>query len=76
MRMGKRHFTVTIPIAGHLIVDVEAETEERAKEEAFNKATLDDIEDWEALNKFNQGNICYCPSPWEVEIVDEGEVEE
>lgn len=65
--MGK-FYTVTIPIAGHAFVDVEAESEAEAEEKAFGSVTRDHIEEWEALKKINQGNVCYCPMPWEVEI--------
>jgi len=70
-----RLWSVTMPIAGHAFLEVEAETEEQAREMAFNTVTFDHVEKWEALEQFNQGNVCYCPSPWQVEITDEGEVE-
>jgi hypothetical protein len=44
---------------------------------ASEKAVLDDkakdceVEDWTCMEQFNQGNVCYCPSPWEVEVEDE-----
>jgi len=25
------------------------------------------LETWEALGWFHQGNVCYCPPPWEAE---------
>lgn len=71
----KRLFYVTIPIAGHAFKEIEAVSEEAAIEEAFNTVTLDDVDDWEAPERFNQGNVCYCPSPWEVDVEDHGEVE-
>lgn len=59
-------YIVTIPIAGHLRFEVEAEDEESAIEKASDmdheKAELE----WEQLSRFNQGNVCYCPSPWEI----------
>lgn len=61
-------FDVVIPIAGHVYLQVEADTEEEAIDKAFNEATIEDVEDWECLEQFNQGNVCYCPSPWEVEV--------
>ena len=63
-----KEYEVIIPIAGHAFVTVEAESEDDAKEKAFEKVTLDHVESWEPLERFNQGNICYCPSPWEVEV--------
>lgn len=64
-------WSVTLPIAGHAVVTVEAGDEETAIAEAFNIVTLADVEVWEALEQFNQGNICYCPQPWEAEAIDE-----
>jgi hypothetical protein len=58
---------VTIPIAGHAYVTVEAESEDKAIEKALDEASLKDVEGWEALERFNQGNVCYCPQPWEAE---------
>lgn len=70
--MSNRTFRVTIPIAGHAVVEVEAATEEQAIEAAFDKVTIADVDGWEALERFNQGNVCYCPSPWEAEAEDLG----
>ncbi len=61
-------YNVIIPIAGHAYIQVEADNEEQAKEIAMEKATLDDLEDWECLDEFNRGNVCYCPTPWEIEV--------
>ena len=63
-----KNYDVCIPIAGHALVTVEANNEEEAKKKAFEEEiSINDIESWETLKKFNQGNVCYCPSPWEVE---------
>lgn len=62
-----KDFEVIIPIAGHACIQVKAENEEEAEKIALNKVTLDDIEDWEALRSFNNGNVCNCPLPWEIE---------
>jgi hypothetical protein len=61
-----RTWTVQVPIAGHAILEVEAESAESAIEAALNSNDLthDKIETWEALERFNQGNVCYCPHPW------------
>jgi hypothetical protein len=61
-------FNVTIPIAGHAIVEVFADDQNAAIEKALENIQQRDIESWEALSKFNQGNVCYCPKPWEIEI--------
>lgn len=66
-------YEVTIPIAGHAFLTVEADSEESAIEEAMNVVTIDDVEEWEALDQFNQGNICYFPMPWEAEANQVGE---
>ena len=68
-------YGVTLPIAGHAYVEVEAETKEAAIEKAMKEVTKDHLEDWDPIEQFNRGNVCYCPSPWEIEtrIVDEGE---
>jgi hypothetical protein len=58
-------YNVVIPIAGHAHKAVEADSEDEAIEKAMGEVTIDDIEEWEALRRFNQGNVCYCPSPWE-----------
>jgi len=60
-------YEVTIPIAGHAYRTVNAESEEEAIEKALDEASLTDVESWETLRQFNQGNICYCPKPWEAE---------
>lgn len=62
-------FGVTLPFAGHLYIEVEAENEKAAIAKAFDEATADHIQDWESLQRFNQGNVCYCPSPWEADAV-------
>ena len=68
-------YSVTIPIAGHAIVEVEADDEEAAIEKALEEVTLNNVDEWEALREFNRGNVCYCPQPWEIEAQDLGEVE-
>ena len=69
----KRTYGVTLPIAGHAFVEVEAESEEAAIEAALNTVTSKHLESWEALEQFNEGNVCYCPSPWEAEAVEHDE---
>ncbi len=62
-------WNVTVPIAGHAVVQVEATTEAEAIEAALQSEELNikAIENWEPLEKFNEGNVCYCPQPWEAE---------
>ena len=65
-------FEITIPIAGHAFKTVQAESKEEAISIAFEEVRRDDIEEWEAVEQFTQGNVCYCPHPWEVEAVEVG----
>ena len=62
-----KEYEVTLPIAGHAYVTIEAESEEEAIEKAMDIVTLRDVDHWEALERFNQGNICFCPQPWHAE---------
>jgi hypothetical protein len=73
--VSKREYQLTIPIAGHAYVTVEAESEEEALDKAMGEITIDMIETWEPLEAFNQGNVCYCPQPWRATVEDMGEVE-
>lgn len=59
-------FIVIVPIAGHASCEVEAETEEQAKELAMEQQLT--LDEWEALETFATGNICHCPLPWEIEV--------
>ena len=66
-------YIVTTPIAGHLSFEVEADSPEEAKQIADTLDEKDGELSWETLTRFNQGNVCYCPSPWEqtVELISE-----
>jgi hypothetical protein len=61
-------YTVTVPIAGHIVLEIEAESAAEACEAALSseQLTADNIETWEALEAFNTGNVCHCPSPWKI----------
>ena len=75
-------YSVIIPVAGHVCLSVKAESEDDAKTKAFDVASDalnrmlkgDDgesdaeFQNIELLDQFNRGNVCYCPSPWEVEV--------
>ena len=37
---------------------------------AMEEVTLKDIESWEAVEQYIQGNVRYCPHPWEAEAED------
>lgn len=56
-----RTYELTIPIAGVAYMTVEAESEEAAIEEAFNKISTEDIEEWEAFRAITRGNTLYAP---------------
>lgn len=60
-------WAVTIPMAGHAYLEVEAETEEDAFEQAMLNVSLDHVEGIEALMRVNSGNVCHFPSPWDAE---------
>lgn len=67
-------FNVTLPIAGHLTIEVEAEDEEKAVIAALEgKVEYDAEPTWEVMERFMQGNVCYCPTPWqaEAELIEE-----
>lgn len=61
-------YQVTIPIASHVTFEIEAESPESAIEQAWEKdANGPEAElTWELLESFGRGNVCSCPSPWEV----------
>lgn len=65
-----KKYSVMVPIAGHIVVDVEAVNEAEAIRKALESEdlTLENIHQWEALEKFNSGNVCHCPSPWEIDV--------
>jgi len=64
-------YEVQIPFAGHLLVSVEAANPSEAAQKAMDEASTDNIESWEPLRTFNTGNVCHCPSPWSVVVMDE-----
>jgi hypothetical protein len=61
-------YIVTIPIAGHISFEIEAETEEAAIKAAWDADTDNGDVTWEMLESFGEGNVCHCPSPWGVEV--------
>ena len=54
-------YTVKVPIVGYALVYIEAPNEEIAKEEAINHASLDEIEEWEAVKQICMGNVFMGP---------------
>ena len=72
-----KSYVVTIPIAGHAVVYVNANNAEEAIEAAMSsdQLTIKSIESWEAIERFLEGNVCYCPQPWEAEAECQDEEE-
>lgn len=61
-------YGVKIPMAGHLYVEMEADSEEEAIDKAKHlDLSSDHLEYWETVDQFTKGNVCYCPHPWEIE---------
>lgn len=71
-------YEVMLPVAGHAVVTVEADDGESAVQAALDKVQLKDLQEWEALEQFNMGNVCFCPRPWEAEAerLDGGDEED
>lgn len=61
-------YIVTIPIAGHITFEIEAETPAEAESKAWELPTEEGEVSWEMLENFGRGNVCSCPSPWEVSV--------
>ncbi len=59
-------YIVTIPIAGHISFNIEAENADAAKELAWNTDSEHGEVTWDMLDTFGQGNVCHCPTPWEI----------
>lgn len=63
-----RQFAVTLPVAGSIVVFVDAETEEEALSVAFEQQdwrveTGDNTEagEFETMKHIARGNVCYAP---------------
>lgn len=75
-------WNITMPFAGSVIFQVEAENEAEAREKALQAdAHIDlkvggeraDIQEWTFLEAYHEGNVCYCPHPWEMEVEIDGD---
>lgn len=64
-------YGVNVPICGRAYIEVEADNEEEAIEEACESIEDSNIEEWEALEFVCKGNVCYAPY-WnaEAEVLD------
>lgn len=60
-------YGVTIPIAGHSYIEVDADNEKEAVDKAFESCESGELS-WEPLECFVQGNVTHCPSPNEIEV--------
>lgn len=57
-------YLVTIPIAGAVYVEVEAENKEQAEEVAFEDTDFSDPNlelEWEVFSKIAEGNVLHVP---------------
>ena len=74
-----RRWLVTVPVAGSITVEVDAETEEEAirmaVECAFDDVTCEGFDEMEAYDRFCTGNVIHVPTN-EIEAEDLGEVKE
>lgn len=50
-------YGVSLPLTGYVYVEVEAKNEEEALDKAWDKATLDDMVEWEFTEHVCRGNI-------------------
>ncbi len=67
MTENLKAYRVRLPLTGYIEIEVEAESEAEAIENAMGKATIDDIAEWDVLDRINEGNVCYAMHPWEAE---------
>mgnify|MGYP005806673437 CR=1 FL=1 len=63
-----KKYIVTIPIAGHTWVEIEAKNEDEAIEMATGSDDLNKNAEWKILTRFVKGNMCCCPSPGRIEV--------
>jgi len=58
-------YGVTIPISGHVYIEVSAENEKAAIDNAMELVGNEDVEEWSAHRKLVDGNVIYADAPWE-----------
>lgn len=68
-------YYVTLPIAGYVSVEVEADNEAQAIETAMmSDISVDDIIEWDTYRRLVDGNVCYVsPNRAEVELIEDDE---
>lgn len=54
-----KNYLVQVPITGIAVVSVEADTEAEAIALAIDNATLDHVQEWQAVQKIVGGNFFY-----------------
>lgn len=66
-------YSVTLPIAGYAIVEVEADSEEAAIDAALGSdVTMRDIEEWSVLKAIVTGNILHTsPNDASAELIED-----
>ena len=67
-----KEYEVTLPITGKAYLTVVADSEEEAIQIALGEVLFDHIEEWEAVERINEGNVCYAMRPWQAEAVEMG----
>lgn len=61
-------YSVTLPVSGTAVVEVEADSEEDAIDKALDSVTNKDLETWEALRRIVMGNV-FCGQQNEAEAI-------
>lgn len=67
-------YEVILPIAGYVLVEVEANSEQEAIDNAFSsEITTNEIEEWDTYHHIVQGNVCHASEPHaRATMVDDG----
>lgn len=70
-----KKYTVKVPIVAVCYVEVEAENEEESIEKAFESddLSLENVEEWEALEHIVEGNVINTHNG-DAEVVDEEDI--
>ena len=68
-------YEVTLPITGLAFLTVQAESEKAAITQAIETVTVDNIEEWQAVEHILRGNVVYALQPWSATAEDLGPIE-
>lgn len=71
-----KEWEVTVPIAGHALLTVVADTEDEAIRIGIEEASISMVEDWRPLTSFHEGNVNFCPKPWSAEATLIGDTDD